>query len=165
MMLPLPKRVETFVMAPLQAWATISSVFCLETLGYNVIREGNIININGTLVAIAEACNGLRMLTAFIVVNSTIALIVHRKRWEKVIILVSSIPIALLCNTIRLTLTAYAFTKLDLESWEKIFHDFGGIVMMPLALGFVFLELWLLSKVVIEPKNTKEQIIMAKPKS
>ena len=162
LMLPLPKRIETLVTTPLQVWATVSSVFCLEALGFDVVREGNIININGTLVAVAEACNGLRMLTAFIVVSSLIALIVHRKRWVKAIILVSSIPVALICNTIRLTLTSYAFTKLDAEAWEKAFHDFGGLVMIPLALGLIFLELWLLSNVMIEPKKRKEKIIVAK---
>jgi len=162
LMLPLPKRIETLVMAPLQLWATVSSVFCLEALGFDVVREGNIININGTLVAVAEACNGLRMLTAFIVVSSLFALILDRRRWIKVIILMSSIPIALICNTIRLTLTSYAFTKLDAEVWEKAFHDFGGLAMMPLALGIIFLELWLLSKVIIEPKNKEELVIAAK---
>lgn len=159
LMLPFPRQVETLMMAPLQTWATASSVFCLETAGFNVIREGNIININGTMVAVAEACNGLRMMTAFIIVSSTVIFLVHLHRWQRVLVLVSSIPIALLCNTIRLTITAYAFTRLDGTEWEGVFHDFGGLAMMPLAVGMVFFELWLLSLMVIEPKNTKDIII------
>jgi len=147
------------MMVPLQSWATASSVFCLEAAGFDVIREGNVININGTLVAVAEACNGLRMLTAFFVVSATAVLSVHRPRWEKALILASSIPIALLCNTIRLTLTSYAFTRLDGSQWEGAFHDFGGLAMMPLAVGMIVFELWLLSTLVIEPKQIKEHII------
>lgn len=159
LMLPFPRRVEMFMMAPLQMWATTSSVFCLEAAGFDVIREGNIININGTLVAVAEACNGLRMLTAFFVVSGTVVLLVHRPRWEKALVLASSIPVALLCNTIRLTLTAYAFTRLDGSAWEGAFHDFGGLAMMPLAVAMIVFELWLLSTIVIEPKQIKETII------
>lgn len=152
LMLPLPNRIEALVTTPLQGWATMSSVFCLEAAGCNVVREGNVININGTLVAIAEACNGLRMLTAFIVVSSVTALISNRKTWEKAVVIASSIPVALFCNTIRLTATSFAFTKLDAQAWEKVFHDYGGWAMMPLALAILFFELWLLSNVLIEPK-------------
>ena len=157
LMLPLPQRVENAVAVPLQGWATVSSVFCLETLGFSVIQEGNIIDINGTQVAVAEACNGLRMLTAFIVVSGLVALVTSRRWPGKAMVLLSSIPIALVCNTIRLTVTAIAFTKLDTERWEKAFHDFGGFAMMPLALLLVMGELWLLSRAVIEPKRISKQ--------
>lgn len=148
-MFPLPKTLEWKITVPLQKWASVSSVFCLETLGFQVIREGNIININGTLVAVAEACNGLRMLTAFFVVTGFVVLLSRRKLWEKCIILLSSVPIALLCNTIRLACTAIAFLYLDTEKWEKAFHDYGGIAMMPLAIGITLFELWFLSKLII----------------
>lgn len=141
LMFPLPKMVEWKITFPLQKWATVSAVFCLEALGFDIIREGNIININGTLVAVAEACNGLRMLTAFFVVSGFIVLICRRRLWEKVLIFFSSVPIALLCNTIRLTLTSIAFLFLEGQFWEKVFHDYGGLAMMPLALFLIGLEL------------------------
>jgi exosortase len=159
LMLPLPNRVESVLTIPLQAWATVSSVFCLEMLGFSVVRQGNIIDINGTLVAVAEACNGLRMLTAFIVVSGLVALTVNRRWPTKLVVLLSSIPIALACNTLRLTITAIAFTKLDTERWEKIFHDFGGFAMMPVALLIIVLELWLLSSLIIEPNNKQQQVV------
>ena len=155
LMLPLPHRVELYLTAPLQAWATVSSVFCLVTLGFSVIREGNVININGTLVAVAEACNGLRMLTAFIVVSGLVALTVHRSGLVKFVVLLSSIPIALACNTLRLIITALAFTKLDTQRWEKVFHDFGGFAMMPVALLIILFELWLLSRLFSKKRARK----------
>jgi exosortase len=152
-MLPLPNRVQGWVTLPLQRWATTSAVFGLETLGYDVVREGNVINMSGTRVEVAQACNGLRMLTAFFVISGLVALLANRKWWAKLIILASSIPIAFMCNTLRLTITAVAFTRLNTEHWEKVFHDFGGLAMMPLALGLIVLELWLLSNVVIQPEG------------
>jgi exosortase len=160
LMLPLPNRIQMAVTLPLQDWATSSAVFCLEATRYEVIREGNIININGTMVAVVEACNGLRMLTAFFVISGFVVLLVQRQWWEKLIILISSVPIGLLCNTLRLTVTALVFTKIDAQYWEKAFHDYGGLAMMPLALGIVVFELWLLSNLVIEPKSKVEQIVV-----
>ncbi len=158
LMLPWPNRVQAAVALPLQRWATSSAMFCLEMVGYEVIQEGNVIHIGQATVAVAEACNGLRMVTAFFVISGLVVLLVKRAWWEKLIILASSLPIALLCNTVRLTITAIAFTVLRGEYWEKIFHDFGGYAMMPLALAMVVAELWLLVKLTTLP--TKEEAIV-----
>ncbi len=78
---------------------------------------------------------------------------VNRKWWEKLVVLISCLPIALLCNTIRLAITAVAFTILSGERWEKMFHDFGGYAMMPLALGAIVAELKLLSMLMVTPEK------------
>ncbi|MCP4607816.1 MAG: exosortase [Planctomycetes bacterium] len=158
LMLPWPNRVQTAITVPLQQWATSSAVFCLEMVGYEVIREGNVIDIGGIKVAVAEACNGLRMITAFFIISGLVALLVKRAWWEKLVVLISSLPIALLCNTIRLTITAIFFTILEGEYWEKLFHDFGGYAMMPLALAAIVAELWLLTKLTTLPE--KEEVII-----
>ena len=163
LMFPLPAQVEGIITMPLQNWATGSAVYFLETLGYNVIQEGNVININGTLVAVAEACNGLRMLTAFFVVSGFVVLLTKRNLWQKIVILISSVPIALLCNTLRLTVTSIAFTILDTELWEQRFHDFGGLAMMPLALFITMIELWFLSRLFFnDPEQAKSLIVYKK---
>ena len=159
LMLPWPNIMQYFIGLRLQSWATSSAVFCLEIIGYGVLREGNIIHIGDVSVAVVEACNGLRMITAFFVITGLVVLLVKRAWWEKLIILVSSLPIALLCNTVRLVITALFFTVLEGEYWEKIFHDFGGYAMMPLALAAVVGELWLLAKLTVLPVEEKAIII------
>jgi exosortase len=159
LMLPWPHMVQSAVALPLQRWATSSAVFCLELIGYEVIQEGNIISIGQSSVAVAEACNGLRMITAFFVIGAWVVLLVKRKWWEKMVVLVSCLPIALLCNTIRLTITAIAFTVITGERWEKIFHDFGGYAMMPLALCAIVAELWLLS-ILTAPPAKKDLVVI-----
>ena len=162
LMLPWPNRIQTAVTLPLQGWATSSAVFCLEMVGYEVISEGNVIHIGNIRVAVAEACNGLRMITAFFVISGLVVLLVKRAWWEKLIVLISSLPIALLCNTIRLAITAVFFTILEAEYWEEIFHDFGGYAMMPLALAAIVAELWLLKKLTTLPDEEEAIIITRK---
>lgn len=155
LMLPLPNRVERWITLPLQEYATASAVFCLEVLGYQPVRQGNIIEIGQTMVAIAEACNGLRMVTAFFVISGFVILISQRKRWEKMVLLILTLPIALVCNTIRLTATSIVFTFVSSKEWEMFFHDFGGIMMIPLAVGLIVLILWLL-KILFHPPSIAE---------
>ncbi|MBN2269124.1 MAG: exosortase [Sedimentisphaerales bacterium] len=159
LMLPWPTQLQSYIAQPLQRWATTSAVFCLELFGYGVVQHGNVIDIEGTVVEVAWACNGLRMVTAFFVITGLVVLLVRREWWEKLIILASSLPIALLCNTIRLAITAIAFTVLKGKYWEEIFHDFGGYAMMPLALGAVVAELWLLKKLTTAPVQQRAIVI------
>lgn len=146
LMFPWPYRVHNAISLPLQQWATSSSVFVLELLGWGVIREGNVLRMGETSVAVAEACSGLRMLTAFVTVSALVALVVKRSWWEKAVVVVSSIPIAVLCNTIRLVATAIAFSADYGPQVNQWFHDFGGIAMMPLALAIMWGEMLLMSR-------------------
>ena len=159
LMLPLPNVVQYYVGLNLQRWATSSAVFCLEVIGYAVTQDGHTIDMGDVSVAVLEACNGLRMITAFFVISGLVVLLVKRAWWEKLVILISSLPIALLCNTVRLAITAIFFTILEGEYWEQIFHDFGGYAMMPLALAAVVGELWLLAKLTVLPTEEKAIII------
>ncbi len=159
LMLPWPNRIQAAISLPLQRWATTSAVFCLELTGYEVLQDGNVIRIGETSVAVAEACNGLRMITAFFVIGGLVVLLARRAWWAKLIVLLSSLPIAMLCNTLRLTITAVAFTILDGQNVERLFHDFGGFAMMPLALAMVVGELWLLTRLTTPQAETVPAVI------
>lgn len=159
LMLPWPNRVQQALAIPLQQWATGSAVFCLELGGWDILRDGNIIRIGDTSVAVAEACNGLRMITAFFVISGLVVLLTRREWWAKAVILVSSLPIALLCNTLRLAVTSVAFTMIEGEEWRQGFHDYGGYAMMPLALGMVVGELWVLTRLTTLPAPIEPAIV------
>ena len=165
LMLPWPNRVQTKIGLPLQSMATKSAVFCLELIGSDVQRDGNVIRIGDTRVEVATACNGLRMIMAFFIVSGLVVLLARRAWWEKLLVLFSSLPIALLCNTLRLTVTALLFTVFKSETLEQLSHDFGGYAMMPLALAMMVGELWLLARLTTPPVAvTPEVIARRKPR-
>jgi exosortase len=150
LMVPFPGRVHNAISGPLQDYATTGAVFVLELLGSAVAREGHVMVLDGgTLVAVAEACSGLRMLTAFIVVGSVLAYVVNRPRWQKVVLLASTVPIAILCNLVRLVITAELYAHVGSELAQKFFHDFAGLTMMPMAVLVLVGELWLMAALVV----------------
>ena len=151
LMVPLPGAVHNRISNPLQTFATAGAVFLLEVFGVMVSREGNVMLLNGqTEVAVAEACSGLRMLTAFVVVAAVLAYLIDAPRWQKVTLLISSVPVAIACNLIRLVATAVLYMVAESSVAEKFFHDFAGLTMMPLAIAMLLGELWLLRRLVIE---------------
>ncbi len=151
LMVPLPGRVHNLISGPLQQHATDGAVFFLELLGITLTSEGHVIVLNDNVpLAVAEACSGLRMLTAFVVVAATLAYLVNRPRWQKIALVLSSIPVAILCNTGRLVITALLFLVTSSEFANRFFHDFAGFTMMPMAVLMLILELWIMSKLVID---------------
>jgi exosortase len=155
-MVPLPGRVHNLISGPLQTWSTTGTVFLLELFGVTVGREGNVIVLNDVQhVAIAEACSGLRMLTAFVVVAAVLAYIVNRPRWQKLTLVVSSVPIAVVCNLGRLVLTAVLYLVVSSTAAERFFHDFAGISMMPLAVLLLLAELKLMAWLVTPDQPAK----------
>lgn len=150
LMIPLPGRIHNLISSPLQRLATSGSVFVLEVFVPQVSRQGNVVMLNeNTPMAVAEACSGLRMLTAFIIVAAFIAYMVKRARWEKTALLLSSVPVAVICNIIRIVGTAILMLMVSTEAGEKFFHDLAGIVMMPAAVLLLFGEIWLLDRLVV----------------
>jgi exosortase len=149
LMIPLPGRIHNEISGPLQNQATAGAVFFLELAGMTVDQQGTMIVLNDhTPMNIAEACSGLRMLTAFVVVSAVMAYLVGKPKWQKAILLLSSVPIAIVCNIIRLCATAVLFLVASSEVAEEFFHDFAGLVMMPLAVFILIGELILMNAIV-----------------
>lgn len=156
-MVPLPAIVNNRISVPLQNVATKGTVFALEAFGVEVVRDGNILSFGENIsVGVAEACNGLRLLTAFVIVTAFLVYLMKCSRWRKFILLISSIPIALVCNIIRLCLTAAFMLLISVEIGQKFFHDFAGFFMMPVAVLLLFAELWLMDKIVTPVPVTKD---------
>ncbi|MCS6851589.1 MAG: exosortase/archaeosortase family protein [Gemmataceae bacterium] len=151
-MVPLPYRIEIALGGPLQHWATVASTYMLQTLGQPAVAEGNTILLKDVTLGIVEACSGLRMLVVFFALSTAVALLAQRPVWEKLLILVSAIPIALVTNVARITATGLLHEYAGSDIANAVFHDLAGWLMMPFALALLGLELWVLSRLLIAPE-------------
>jgi exosortase len=144
-MIPLPYRLATSLSDPLQRFATITSTFVMQTCGLPALAEGNVILLNDAEIGIVEACNGLRMLVVFFALSAAVALLVRRPLIDRLIIVASAIPIALIANIARITATGALHEFTDGATANAFFHDVAGWLMMPLALALLAAELRLLA--------------------
>lgn len=153
-MFPLPTFLEVSILNSLQKLASISSTVVLQTLGVAAFRQGNLISIPGMAqpLTVADACSGLRMATIFGALAVAMVFIIERPWWDKFVILLSAIPIALIVNIVRITVTGllYMAAGPDNIAVQKICHDYAGLViMMPLAMALLWLELQILERITI----------------
>ncbi len=148
LMIPPPGRVHDAIMLPLQSVAAQISAIVLEILGVAVERAGHVLDVAGRRIAVAEACNGLRMALAFLLVAGVVAYVIRRPKWQRAVVLISSVAIALACNVFRIVVTACLYVAGYDWVAKGVFHDGMGLLMMPAALLLVLAEVWLLSKYV-----------------
>ena len=165
-MMPLPFVVETAMAYPLRRLATVVSTYVLQTCGCPAIAEGNIIHINEIPLGVEDACNGLGMLVTFFALSTLLAMVVEMPWFDRVVIVASAAPIALIANTARIAGTglAYHHWGRDSEAAQAILHDLAGWLMMPLALGLLWLELKYLQNLFVAEAERKP-LPLFKPKT
>jgi exosortase len=149
-MFPLPYSVETCLSRPLQKAAAGLSEHALQSLGMAAFREGNVIVMDDYRIGVVEACNGLGMLLLFFALTTGVVIVSRRPWVDRVILLLSAIPIALLSNVARIVATSLLYRMAGQRWGDLVFHDLAGWLMMPLALGVLWLELNALSLLLVE---------------
>lgn len=149
-MFPMPSVIEHSVLLFLQKLAAITSTWVLQLLGAPALRDGNRIMIDQVPLEVADACSGLRMSTIFGAMSLAMAILIKRPWWDRFVILLSAIPIALVTNVIRITITALIYMMFpDSELIHQAVHDWAGLAMMPIALGLLWIELQILELITV----------------
>lgn len=151
-MLPLPYTIEVALAYPLRRIATVTSTYALQTLGCPALAEGNIIFIDEVPLGVENACSGLGMLMTFFALATAMAMIVHASLWQRAVLTISAIPIAIVANVIRITATGFAYHLGGRESQlaQVIYHDLAGWFMMPMAVFMLWIELMFLKNLFID---------------
>ena len=141
-MFPLPMAFISIVSFPLKMFAAKSGVFLVTLLGIPVLREGFHISIpNGNLI-VGNPCSGLRSLISFLALGALFAHLTSLPLVRKWILFISSIPIALLVNIIRVALliSISHFFGLAAAAPDTIFHTGSGLLIFVIGILLLFLS-------------------------
>jgi exosortase len=153
-MMPLPGIVAGLLSHPLQRIATVAATWLLQLLGVPAISRGNVIWLTDGQIGVVEACSGLRMLFLFLAITVGASFLIKRPLWEKVFVSLSALGIGVVTNILRITVTAVLYEYVGKAPAERVFHDFAGWLMMPVATLLLWLELYVLSKILVPPVNS-----------
>jgi exosortase len=171
-MLPLPYSANVMLREPLRHIGTTASTYIMQTVGLPAFPEGNVIVVDEHRIGIEEVCSGLRMLTVFFALSAAVAILIQRPVWERLVIVASAVPIAIFANVIRITVTGILYVTLSgktvfgmsgTDLAHRVFHDWAGWLMMPLALLFLWCELWILSRLFVVEEDRPMSTGLASP--
>lgn len=164
--LPWPELVYAKLAWPLQKLAASVAVGTLRTFGVDAQNFGTRIMMmdgkgNQRLLNVAEACAGLKSVMTFLMVAGTVAFLGSRALWEKVVITVSAIPIAIFCNVMRVSGQGLLDRYVSHEWSEGFAHQFAGLVMLIPGFFLIMAVGWVLEKMFIEEVDKKELALRA----
>ncbi len=136
-LVPVPGRVRQQIALPLQETSATITQWFMDVFGQVVTRAGNVLQINGVDVAVAEACNGMRMVVALALVTYAFVFSMPLRPWARITLLIASPLVALIVNVIRLIPTVYFYGHWDREAADFA-HDVSGWLVLALALGVLW---------------------------
>ncbi len=137
MLTPMPYRAESLLSFKLQGVATMLSAGLLQTLGFAAIPDGNTIWLGEQQLMVEEACSGLRIFMGMVAMGFFFAVLSNRTWLDRLIVVASCFPIAIIVNVLRVTGTGLAY-HLFSPRWAHYAHDLLGILMIGAGAGLLF---------------------------
>ena len=140
LMIPLPQSLLNVVAFPLQLVAAQAAVGTLHAVGIPALLEGNIIHLADAKLFVEEACSGLRSLMALLTLGVVFAYFFRRDLLERAVLVVSTLPIAIFVNALRVALTGVLTHRLGEEAASGFIHDFQGVITFAVAFLLLLAE-------------------------
>lgn len=131
---PLPELVTSTLALPLQFRASEMGAALLSWREIPVRLNGNVILLpGGHQLFVAEACSGLRSLTALLSLGVLLGGMTLGSAAGRLLLVLAAIPIAILINGIRVFLTGFLVFFVSPELGEGFMHTTEGWLMFLIA--------------------------------
>src|SRR5437868_7287421 len=131
--IPLPDLILNRIALPLQFTASKIGAGLLAWRDIPVLLTGNVIRIPGHELFVAEACSGLRSLTALLSLGVLLGAITLRHPISRIFLLGVAIPVAILLNGVRVFLTGFLVFFVDPALGEGFMHVTEGWLIFLVA--------------------------------
>ncbi|EPR30580.1 eight transmembrane protein EpsH [Alkalidesulfovibrio alkalitolerans DSM 16529] len=143
LMIPIPYIIYDAAAFPLKLLVTEVSVKALKVMGIVVWQEGNILMFPNITLEVADACSGLRSIMSLLALGAAYALVLYSSLRDRAILILSTLPIAVFTNCLRVIATGVLAQYIGSAAAEGFFHEFAGLfvfltaVAMFLGLGAI----------------------------
>jgi exosortase len=141
-MLPLPLVIIANVSFKVKIIAAESAITLVRLAGVAAAREGSVIRTANAVLQVEDPCSGIRSLIALIALGSLMAYFSKLSLWKKIVLFVSSVPIAIAANVVRIAVVTVVSEVYGTGFAAGKFHDSMGFFVFV----FAFLGLVVVSK-------------------
>ncbi len=145
-MFPLPNFINVKITLKLKLISSKFGVILMRMWGMSAFREGNVIDLGFTKLQVVDACSGLRYLFSMIVLSILIAYFYRGRLWKKLTVIISSVPLTIFSNSLRIALTGILAEKFGQKMITGFFHEFEGLLIFMITLGTMLLEIWIMDR-------------------
>jgi exosortase len=135
-MVPIPSVIYNSLTFPLQMRASETAEWAIDFLGIPIIREGNVLELASQKLNVVEACSGIRSLLTLTFLSLVYGYFAEKRMWLRVVLFFATIPIAIIANAGRVTLTGIV-SEIKPELAEGLFHEAEGWVIFMVAFAIL----------------------------
>lgn len=132
--IPIPTIIFNRIAFPLQLIASDYAARVINLIGIPAFREGNVIELAQMKLEVVEACSGIRSLMSLATLAVTYVYFAEPKWWRKIVLVASVIPIAIVTNAARVTITGIMAHYRGEEAAQGFQHAFSGWLMFLVAM-------------------------------
>jgi exosortase D (VPLPA-CTERM-specific) len=150
-MFPLPNFVNSKISLQLRLISSQLSVALLQLSSLPAYREGNVIDIGFTRLQVADACSGLRYVMPLMILSLIIAYYFKGHLWKRTVVFLSSIPLAVIVNSLRIAVTGILYASIGAVAAEGFLHGFSGWLIFAFSFLFLLFEVAVLRR--LPPKE------------
>lgn len=140
-MIPLPNFLYFNLSSQLQLISSVLGVAIIRLFDISVNLEGNVIDLGAMQLQVAEACSGLRYLFPLMSFGFLVGYLYRGAVWQRIAIFLSTLPITVVMNSLRIGLIGVTVDKWGIEMAEGFLHDFEGWVVFMGCITLLFLEI------------------------
>lgn len=151
-MIPIPITLYNMAAFPLQIFASKVSANVIYSIGIPVIREGNVLHLTNGSLEVVEACSGIRSLVSYVTLGIFFAHISKTSLVKKVLLLCSTIPLALMANIVRISSSCVLAHFYGDKVAKGFLHEFSGMAVFMLGIILMLLLNALLSRISFTPR-------------
>jgi len=137
LMIPLPAIIFNQIAFPLQLLASRFGESVMTAANVPVLREGNVLILANTSLEVAEACSGIRSLISLLTLGIVFGYFTDKRPSIRTLIALSTIPIAILANGLRVAGTGIAAQQFGPAAAEGFFHEFSGWLLFLVAFALL----------------------------
>ena len=139
LLLAIPIPFVDIITPPMQTIAAVSSSSVANLIGIPVQREGFVLNIPTGKFEVAVECSGINSIISLLMISIIYAFILEGSLLMKFTIVLSSIPLAIIGNILRIVSILAVSEKYGQETATNYFHDFSSILLFSIALIGLFI--------------------------
>ncbi len=155
-MIPLPSFLFFNLSTKLQLISSELGVWFMRLIGISVFLEGNVIDLGGYKLQVAEACDGLRYLFPLMTLGFLIAYFYKGAWWKRATLFLSSVPITIVMNSWRIGTIGFMVEHWGIGMAEGFLHEFQGWMVFMLSAALLITEMMLLNRIGLESGTWRE---------
>lgn len=139
LLIPIPDQLLSMVTASLQLKVSQASELIVNVFGIPLFREGNVLHIPQKSFQVVDACSGIRSLVSLVTLSLILGYFSLKNPWFIGILVLLSVPVAVLVNVLRVAglVLAFHYFQLDLSAGSQ--HTIMGLALFGIALAVLFM--------------------------